>query len=129
MITLFKDPFFNTIDKVFDEVYFNTDKRLTSHRHSNITENGNEYKIQLAVPGLSKDDIKISLKESVLTISYEKVSEEDKSFSFTSSFRKTYNVPDDVDEKNINGSVENGVVEIVLPRSKKKSIERLISLS
>jgi HSP20 family protein len=129
MITLFKDPFFNTIDKVFDEVYYNTDKRLNSQRHSNLTENGSEYKIQLAVPGLSKDDIKISLKESTLTISYDKVESDDKTFTFTSSFRKTYNVPDDVDEKNINGSVENGVVEIVLPKSKKKSIERLISLT
>jgi hypothetical protein len=38
-------------------------------------------------------------------------------------------VPDDVDEKNITGSVENGVIEIILPKSKKKSVERLISLN
>ena len=129
MITLFKDPFFNTIDKVFDDVYFNTDKRLSSQKQTNLTETNNEYKIQLAVPGLSKDDIKIKLKENTLTISYEKVDTDEKTFSFTSSFRKSYSVPDDVDEKNINGSVENGVIEITLPKSKKKSIERLISLT
>jgi HSP20 family protein len=129
MVTLFKDPFFNTIDKVFDDVYFNTDKRLSSQKQTNLTDTNNEYKIQLAVPGLSKDDIKITLKESTLTISYEKVETDEKTFTFTNSFKKSYNVPDDVDEKNINGSVENGVVEITLPKSKKKSIERLISLT
>jgi HSP20 family protein len=122
MITLFKDPFFNTLDKVFDEAYLKVDNRI----NSNITTTEDGYKVQLSVPGLSKDDIKISLKESKLTISYEKVGDE---FTFTNSFKKSYNVPDDVDEKNITGGVENGVIEIILPKSKKKSVERLISLN
>jgi HSP20 family protein len=122
MITLFKDPFFNTLDKVFDEAYLKADNRI----NSNITTTEDGYKVLLSVPGLSKDDIKISLKESKLTISYEKESDE---FTFTNSFKKSYNVPDDVDEKNITGSVENGVIEIILPKSKKKSVERLISLN
>jgi HSP20 family protein len=94
--------------------------------NSNITTTEDGYKVLLSVPGLSKDDVKISLKESKLTISYEKESDE---FTFTNSFKKSYNVPDDVDEKNITGSVENGVIEIILPKSKKKSVERLISLN
>lgn len=122
MITLFKDPFFNTFDKVLDEAYLRANNKL----NSNITTTEDGYKVQLSVPGLSKDDVKISLKESKLTISYEKVGDE---FTFTDSFKKSYNVPEDVDEKNITGSVENGVMEIVLPKSKKKSVERLISLN
>jgi HSP20 family protein len=122
MITLFKDPFFNTFDKVFDEAYLQADNRI----NSNITTTEDGYRVLLSVPGLSKDDVKISLKESKLTISYEKVGDE---FTFTNSFKKSYNVPDDVDEKNITGSVENGVIEIILPKSKKKSVERLISLN
>ncbi len=122
MITLFKDPFFNTFDKVFDEAYYRANNRISSN--VSTTEDG--YRILLSVPGLSKEDVKIALKESTLTISYEKESDE---FSFVGSFKKSYNVPDDVDEKNINGSVENGVIEILLPKSKKKSVERLISLN
>jgi HSP20 family protein len=122
MITLFKDPFFNTFDKVFDEAYIRANNRISSN--VSTTEDG--YKVLLSVPGLSKDDIKISLKENTLTISYDKEGDE---FSFTSSFKKSYNVPDDVDEKNITGSVENGIIEILLPKSKKKSVERLISLN
>jgi HSP20 family protein len=122
MITLFKDPFFNTFDKVFDEAYLKVDNRI----NSNITATEDGYKILLSVPGLSKDDVKISLKENKLTISHEKEGDE---FTFTNSFKKSYNVPDDVDEKSISGSVENGVIEIILPKSKKKSVERLISLN
>lgn len=122
MITLFKDPFFNTFDKVFDEAYLRANNKL----NSNITTTEDGYRVQLSVPGLSKDDVKISLKESKLTISYEKVGDE---FTFIDSFKKSYSVPEDVDEKNITGSVENGVIEIVLPKSRKKSVERLISLN
>lgn len=127
MITLFKDPFFNTLDKVFDEAYLKADKRINSYRQTNVTTSDTDYRVHISVPGLSKDDVKITLKDSILTISYEKTDND--SFTFTNSFKKTYELPDDVDEKNITGSVENGVVEIVIPKSKKKSIERLISLN
>jgi HSP20 family protein len=127
MITLFKDPFFNTLDKVFDEAYLRADKRVNSYRQTNVTTSDTYYKVQISVPGLTKDDVKITLKDSILTISYERT--DDESFTFTNSFKKTYELPDDADEKNITGSVENGVVEIIVPKSKKKSIERLISLN
>ena len=127
MITLFKDPFFNTLDKVFDEAYLKADKRVNSYRQTNVTTSDTDYRVQISVPGLSKDNVKITLKDSILTISYENTDSE--SFAFTNPFKKTYELPDDADEKNITGVVENGVIEIVVPKSKKKSIERLISLN
>lgn len=127
MITLFKDPFFNTLDKVFDEAYLKADKRINTYRQTNVTTSDTDYRVHISVPGLSKDDVKITLKDGILTVTYEKTDNE--SFTFTNSFKKTYELPDDADEKNITGSVENGVVEIIIPKSKKKSIERLISLN
>jgi HSP20 family molecular chaperone IbpA len=44
------------------------------------------------------------------------------------SFKKYYTLPDDSDEKNITAKVENGILETVLPKSKKKQIERLITV-
>ena len=123
MITLFKDPFFNTLDRVFNESY----ERVSTHNKSNIIRNEDEYRLQISVPGLTKKDIKLSIKEGTLFISYEKPDEN--APIFTGSFNKTYSLPDDVDEKNITGTVENGVLEVVLPKSRKKTIERLISLN
>jgi len=77
------------------------------------------------VPGISKDEIKITVKDSVLNISYENEKEDENSY-FTSSFKKAYTLPNDVDEKNIKGKIENGVLEVIIPRSKKKVNERNI---
>ena len=122
MITLFKDPFLNTIDRVFNESY----ERLNNQK-TKIERTDEDYRIFISVPGLTKKDIVLSVKESVLLISYEQHVKDVP--IFTSSFKKTYDLPDDVDEKNITGSIENGVLEILLPKSKKKTIERLISLN
>jgi HSP20 family protein len=129
MITLFKDPFFTTLDKVLDDSYFNRMSVLGSNKQTNITKNENEYLIQIAVPGLTKNDIKITLNENVINISHESQETDEKTFSFTNSFKKSYTLPEDVDEKNIKGSVENGVLNIVLPKNKKKPIERFISIN
>ena len=119
MITLFKDPFFNTFDKVFSDV--------NTYKQTNIERNETDYRVQISVPGLTKLDIKLSVKEGLMSILYEKP--EENGPIFTDSFRKTYTLPDDVEEKNITGTVENGVLEITLPKSKKKTTERLISLN
>jgi len=123
MITLFKDPFFDVFDKVFETSYVGT-----SVPQINISKTENDYKVLMSVPGLTKEDIKITTKDNVLTISFE-TQEKNGKTQFVSSFRKSYTLPDDVKEKDIIGKVENGILELTLPKDKKKSLERLISLN
>jgi HSP20 family protein len=118
MITLFKDPFFTGFDS----------NRFLSTPETNISKSETEYSVSISVPGLTKDDLKISTKEGILKIIYEK-QEGDKTHHFVGSFVKSYNIPDDVKEKDIIGKVENGVLNLILPIDKKKSLERLISLN
>ncbi len=82
----------------------------------------------MSVPGLSKEDIKITTKEGVITISFEKEEKNEKTY-FISSFKKSYTLPEDVKEKDIEGKVENGILELKFPIEKKKNLERLISLN
>ena len=63
-----------------------------------------------------------------MKISFEKEETNEKN-QFVSNFVRSYDIPDDVKEKDIEGKVENGVLELTLPIDKKKSIERLISLN
>lgn len=121
MITLFKDPFFQGFDSAFDSKFLKTPE-------TKIVKNESGYLILISVPGLSKNDLKITTKEGVLRISYEKT-EGDNDLHFIGTFVKSYNIPDDVQEKNIEGKVENGVLTISLPMDKKKNLERLISLN
>jgi HSP20 family protein len=123
MITLFKDPFFDVFDKVFETSYVGTTTPQT-----NLTKNENGYKLLMSVPGLTKEDIKITTKDGVITISFEKEEKSNRTY-FTSNFKKSYTLPEDVKEKDIEGKVENGVLELRLPIEKKKNLERLISLN
>jgi len=81
MMTLFKDPFFSSLDRVFNDSY----ERLNNQK-TKIEKNDEDYRLLIAVPGLSKSDIVLSIKESMLTISYEQP-EKDTPI-FTNSFKR-----------------------------------------
>ena len=122
MIKLFKDPFFDVLNE-----FTNSNYDLAGPK-TKITKTDDGYKIVFAVPGLTKDDLKMSSKEGVLKVSFDG-GEEKKDSYFVTSFTKSYNIPEDVNDKDITGKVENGLLEIILPISKKKNLERLISLN
>ena len=122
MITLFKDPFFNTLDSVFEQTRVGTSPQI------NVTKNETEYKVLMSVPGLTKEDLKITIKDGIIKISYSK-EEKSETFHFVNSFNKSYSLPDDVKEKDVEGKVENGILELTLPIDKKKPLERIISLN
>ena len=124
MITFYPHPF----KEVFDTLFENPRLRKTSTIETKVSKNDDDYKVIMPVPGLTKEDLTIKIKDGVLKISYE-TKDEVSSHSFVSSFQKSYRIPDDVDEKHIRGIVENGVLEISLPKSRKKNTERLIELS
>lgn len=122
MITLFKDPFFMGLDRVFENPYSTVSPKI------NVRKTENEYKIMISVPGLTKEDLEISTKDGLLKISYEKEETNETNY-FVSNFVKTYSIPDDVKEKDIVGKVENGVLELTLPIDRKKLLWKTISLN
>ena len=94
----------------------------------NVIENEKDYKVELAAPGMTKEDFNIQLgNEGELTITMEKKSdtkEEPKNenkkylrreFSYT-KFQQSFVLPDDVDKANISASVNDGVLTIDLPK-------------
>ena len=125
LIKLWKDPFFSDMVDFWNETPSFVDRTL---KRSNIVTNEDDYRIQIAVPGLTKEDIKISADNSVITIAHEKKESDDETFFFTSSFTKQYRLPDDVDEKKIEGKIDNGILEIIIPRSKTKIKQRFIEI-
>ncbi len=97
----------------------------------NILEKDNEYDIEVAAPGLEKEDFKIDVENDVLTVSSQKedVSEEKnekfmrREFSF-SSFQRSFILPDSADTDQIKATHKNGVLRIQVPKkeeSKKKA--------
>ena len=123
-LRLFRDPFITDMIDLFYETPSFIERSI---KRTNIITNDTDYRVQIAVPGLSKEDIKITIKDSVLSVVYEN-EKEDENLYFTTSFKKAYTLPYDADEKNITGKSENGILEIVIPRIKKKTNERIIEI-
>ncbi|GMQ29194.1 Hsp20/alpha crystallin family protein [Algoriphagus confluentis] len=99
-----------------------------------IAEDEKSYEIHVAVPGVKKQDFKIDLLDGKLTISGERKMEEKKEGrNFHSvqtqfgSFVKSFFIPEDVKEEEVEASYEDGLLKIVLPKRekvvKKASIE------
>lgn len=90
---------------------------------ANIIENGKDYKIELAVPGLERNDFKVEVQDGVLRISAEKEEEkkEDtnnfrrREFSYN-SFCRSFTLPDNLITDKIDAKYENGVLRLTLPK-------------
>lgn len=124
MYTFHKTSF----DKILDSILTNGfESTINETLTTNLKTSDTDYRLQVSVPGLAKEDIKTSIKDGVLTIQYDGLAPNE--FSFVNKFKKSYNIPDDCDEKNIEGKVENGVLTLTFPKQKKKNSERLLSLN
>jgi HSP20 family protein len=87
----------------------------------NVKENEKGFDIELAAPGLSKNDFKITVDNRVLTISSEKQEEKEqkekeytrKEFSY-SSFSRSFALPENVNEDGIKATYDNGLLKVSL---------------
>ncbi len=128
---------------ILDDFFSNewVDKTNTTAPAVNIIETPEKYDVEIAAPGLTKDDFKINLgNENELTISMEKKDEhkdENKKHTYLrrefsySSFQQRMILPDNVDKEKINAKVENGLLTIEIPKKSlevKKDETRLIDI-
>ena len=89
----------------------------------NITESKDEYKIDVAAPGLNKEDFKINLENNLLTISSEKTEDQEskddkvmrKEFSYY-SFSRSFTLPQTVNTDRIKATHKDGILQISIPK-------------
>lgn len=104
----------------------------------NIKENDKAFELELSVPGRSKEDFNIEIDENTLTISSEVKHEEEtkkenytrREFSYT-SFKRSFSLPESVDEEKIDASYESGILKFNLPKKEEAlpKPKRMIELS
>ncbi|MEO5977250.1 MAG: Hsp20/alpha crystallin family protein [Chryseolinea sp.] len=101
-----------------------------------ILENDKGYEINVAVPGLAKEDFKIDLNDNFLTISGErKFSKERKENNLHvletqyGNFSRSFSLPENVDASKINASYNNGILEITVPKDEKKTLKTTIKVN
>lgn len=116
------------LPEIFNDFFDNSWMERTSYTAPaiNVIENDKEYEVELAAPGLTKEDFKVHVdEENNLHIEMEKKSENKadkhhgrylrREFSYE-KFQQTLLLPDDVDAEKIEAHVEHGVLNVHLPK-------------
>lgn len=117
------------INSIFDDLFNNSFSNFVGSDFAsnvpsvNISESTNEFKIELAVPGLQKEDFNINVEKNTLAISAKKeVSDEINEEKFTrkefgySSFSRSFQLPEGVESNAIEANYEHGILEVLLPK-------------
>ncbi len=89
----------------------------------NVKENAENFKIEVAAPGLAKNDFKIEINNNVLTISSEKEAKNEeenekfirREFSY-SSFQRSFSLPESVNQEKIKATHKDGILFVEIPK-------------
>lgn len=129
--------FSDRINRLFENDFLSDTLRGTDgfsdwNPTTDIYETKDNYVFKIEVPGLSKDDIEVDLKENVLTISGEK--KEDKEVkkenyhrveSFYGSFSRSFTIPKDIDSKKIDAQMKNGILELKIGKAEEVKAKKI----
>jgi HSP20 family protein len=130
--------FRNEFDRLFESFFnpsYEEETALTAFSPAvDVIEHEKEYQIQVELPGMSKDEVKVSVKDNLLSISGEKKREhkvEGKNYQRTErvfgSFQRSFRLPDYAELEKIEAEFKDGVLNIVIPK-KKESLAKQIEV-
>ncbi len=122
----------NWIEEFFGNDFFNNEPVVNASVPSvNVIEDNDNYRIEVAAPGLKKDDFKIELDNKLLKISSERKQEDEqkngekilrREFSYC-SFKRVFSLPDTVESERIDAKHENGILTVVIPKREEAKIQ------
>lgn len=105
----------------------------------NVVESDKDYKVEVAAPGMKKEDFNIHLgdnNELVITMEQKNENKEEhkkylrREFAY-SKFQQSFILPDDVEKEKISASVNDGILTIDLPKhtpEEKAKVDRVIEI-
>jgi HSP20 family protein len=97
-----------------------------------ITEDEKEYLVKAELPGLKKEEVKVTVEEGVMTIAGErKVEKEEKTKKYHrverayGKFERSFTLPDKADATKVNAEFKDGVLQVHLPKTDKPESKAL----
>lgn len=121
-----RNPHMMLFDQLLGNEYYGgrEDQRYPQFAHpaTNITEDSDGYRIYMAVPGISKENIKIELEKNLLTISYEAPETEQKEIKYLRrefnphSFTRSFVISDKTVPEKSNATFNNGILTLFIPK-------------
>ena len=128
-IMRFSNQYPSLFDRFFENDLFDWSNRNFSSTNTtlpsvNIKESDEDFEVEVAAPGFTKNDFRIELNHDQLTVSSEKEIENEskegqqyalREFSYQ-SFSRTFTLPNIADSEKIGAKYENGILKIVIPK-------------
>ena len=129
--------------------FFESDKWISPERifrnfthalpAANVSETDKEYKIELAIPGFKKEEVKINLENEVLSVTAEsKTEKEEKTKKYTrkefsyGSFSRSFQLPKAANSEKIQAKYEDGLLKLEIPKKEEainKSAKKEIKIA
>jgi HSP20 family protein len=122
-----QSSWYRPLDRFFRNDFMNLwDSELDTVPSINIMEEKNAYRVEMAAPGLTKEDFNIDVDRNMLTISSEKESEKKeggdgkenysrREYNY-SSFSRSLSLPENVDTSRITASYKDGILNLSIPK-------------
>lgn len=118
----FDEDVFDRIVNTENGVYFPAD----------IYEKDGNIHVRAELPGISKDDIDIEIKDGLLTLKSEKQEEKEvKEDAYyvkecrIGRYKRSFRLPDDIDEENVSADLKDGILSITLPRKQEVKVKKI----
>jgi HSP20 family protein len=102
--------------------------------HADVTETGDDIRVTVELPGLRPEDVEVSLENNVLTISGEKKEEHEETGKENrwhlserryGRFSRSFVLPKEVEQERIQATFENGVLDVIIPKSERVRPRRI----
>ncbi len=102
---------------------------------TNILETESNYTIELAAPGLKKDDFKLEMENNLLSVVFEQKEEQKVEGEYLQhefhmdGFTRSFTLPETADAENIKAKYENGILYVTIPKMEKAKLSKQIKIS
>lgn len=123
---------------LFDEMFsnlFKAEEEFHFMPRTDIKETADNYKIEIAIAGVKKEDISIEHKDDylIVTAEHKETREENTTYHLKEikygKFKRSFRIPKNVQKENINAKFDNGILTITLPKTPvQEPVKQLIQI-
>ena len=141
-MTMMRFSPYSPLSDLFQDLFGDSSKEKMEYKNyecapsANILENNQGFELQLAIPGIQKEDVKISLEKNILNVSSEKEAAKiDEDTRFTrrefvfGTFSRSFTLPETIDTDKIGADFKDGILKITLPKRAETKISKEIKIS
>jgi len=125
-----RNPLADIVNNIFDNDMADFFGKRFSDPAANIIEMPDSFQLDIAAPGMKKDDFRINLENNILTVSAQvedEKSEEGKNYTrkefYYGSFSRAFTLPKTIDVEKIKADYDAGVLKIALPKKEESKVD------